>query len=139
MKFIQLLDRYYEFKLRKRKKQIKKLLTGFFGQPIKLKKLFRKSSRDNIYKVLSNKEVLAVARVRNNFRLKRLAHSANQYNEMILDSKKRFKREWEKCQKAYPYLLTPEPLFKDDGIIVFRFIEGKTALEKVKNDFSNFE
>jgi tRNA A-37 threonylcarbamoyl transferase component Bud32 len=131
-----ILERYFDFKFRTRKKQLEGLLSTFLGFPIKLERSFRKSSKDNIYNILFDGRVIAIARVRNEYRLKVLAGSPEKYNKMLTDQGKRFQREWEKCQKAYPYSLAPEPLFKDDGIIVFKFVEGTQALDKIREDFS---
>lgn len=139
MKFFPISDWYYDFKLRKRIREIENLLTVFFNHPVKLKKLFRKSSRDNIYKILSGGKVVAVARVRNKLRLKNLANSDKKYNRAITDSKKRFQREWEKCQKAWPHKLTPEPLLRGDDFLVLKFVEGRTALEEISRDNSKIQ
>ncbi len=139
MKFRRIFDKRYNFKLRKKRKELELRLTDFFGYPVVLRQSFRKSSDDNIYEVLSGNKIIAMARVRNEFRLKAIAKSFDDYNRILRELEKNFQREWDKSKKASLDGLAPEPLFREEGVSVFRFIEGKKALDVIKKDCSNFE
>jgi RIO-like serine/threonine protein kinase len=130
---------YYNLKIKGKTKQIEKILSDFFKSSVRLVPLFRKSSQDNIYNVLVQGKASAVVRVRNEFKLKALANSSGGYDRLLVKSKEKFQREWVKCQKAYQDFLTPEPLFKKEDFMVFRFVEGNTALEEIKKDVKRVE
>jgi hypothetical protein len=134
MKFNWVLEVYVNIKFRKKKKQLRGRLSNFFGSPIKLLRCFRKSSRDNIYRIVSDGRVIAIARVLNEHRLKILARSPEKYNDLLANQNRKFQREWEMSQRAQTYFLAPVPLFKDDGIMVFKFVEGTLAVEIIKKD-----
>ncbi len=134
-----LFDFYYEFKIGKRLKEIKETLNDFFGFPVRLKKLSQSSSKNSIYFVISNKKILAIVKVKNEFRIRKISGNYNTFKENLNQAYKHFQTEWDKCTKAFPYSLAPKPLYKNSGFIVTEYIDAPSALEIIQKDFNKFE
>jgi len=130
-----LFNIYANYKFRPRLFAIEKRISRFFNTSVSLRPCLRKSPHDSIYNVISRHKVIAVARIRNEFLLRfRLKKNSSDWDELLILSAECFKREWEKYQKSSLYSLAPTPLYREDGVLVCKFVDAPTALEITQKD-----